>query len=182
MGTRMIASVLVLLLFAGCTTTRPWQSTAGDPATLDAINGYGRKHEARVTLRDGSSFSARQLEVTAGEVRWIDPGSDEAKQVAVGEVREIDFTLPGRGAVQGAGFGLLGGGLAGFLLTVGSSGEYMGPAVVVAATLLFAVLGGCLTALGGADVGAHVIFQAVPSIDGQGSAAVPEFKLLAQRG
>jgi hypothetical protein len=96
----------VMLLFAGCTTTSRLHDATMSPETIDELNRKTAGHEVQVILLD-DRWMVGYLTFSTDSVRVLS-GSGLA-HVPIDHVHAIDIPARRRGALIGAGVGLLAG-------------------------------------------------------------------------
>ena len=103
---RILVGILVPALAMGCSHTLRLGPQAPPESWQKAQQRLeGRK--AEVVLRDGRRFRADGVEVSPEAVVWWEAGSGTRHSVPPGDVEAICYRERGRGALEGAGLGLL---------------------------------------------------------------------------
>ena len=112
----------------------------GSNNELKDLNALAQDHAAYIILTNGQSIKAKELKLTSDSLYYSYYKRSNRRSVAVSEVQEIRFVNRGRGAMQGAGIGLLIGAVGGATLGYSSDGDNYYSAKDMA--LILGVLGG----------------------------------------
>jgi|FaiFalFF_MnMetaG_3_1042247.scaffolds.fasta_scaffold00877_1 hypothetical protein len=105
---RILVGVLLPALAMGCSHT----IRLGPQAPPERWQKAQRRLEGRkaeVVLRDGRRFRADGVEVSPEAVVWWEAGSGTRHSASPGDVEAVCYRDRGRGALEGAGLGLLAG-------------------------------------------------------------------------
>lgn len=129
---------LSCLIISGCSSTVELTS---------AVNAHRRIGAGSVVvqLKSGQEFAGRDLNVRADSTLFIDRKTEDTLRFSTRDIRSVQVTHHGGGAVEGLFLGGLGGGALGFVLSSGlnSSGdEGMGKGLAILTGLLGGGAGG----------------------------------------
>ena len=110
---------LACVLAAGCTTTRQMPTAIEQhvvkPEKLRTLEGVSRERAVTVVTFSGSRHRARNLRIRTDTLLWRHPNRNIPQRMSADDVYAVKWKRYGRGALEGAGIGLLwgmGGGLA----------------------------------------------------------------------
>lgn len=112
MSVRIPGVLVLFLVFAGCTSVRPVDTTGGDAAYSEVNRGV-RGKVARVTLRDGSRMDVVGVRIDADSLSWLDRKANRVDGVPTREVQEVSVVKAGAGALRGLLVGVVVGAAAG---------------------------------------------------------------------
>jgi hypothetical protein len=179
---RLIAALSAALVLVGCAHVRPADPTAAG-VDLDDINAKLAGRVVRVRLVDGTDMLAHNVRVSADSVSmqprmlrdanwWLAP----RRALPISEVGSIEVTRRGRGALEGALFGLGIGGVAGVAIGAATSeGSILSAQEsVILGGLVFGVLGTGLGLIIGVGVGSKDVYDLRRAPDTTGSASPGE--------
>ena len=159
-------AVLALLLgtvLAGCTHTQPLHVSS--PAERAAFNAQAEGTEARIALVDGTPSTGHSVRVAPDVTRWTDLQTGP-RSAPTSEIASIRYVDRGRGALEGAGLGLVGGGLIGGLVGTdgGAEPDEMEVFTVTPEQILlgFAIIGTVIGAVVGMARGHRTIYRVSP--------------------
>lgn len=165
--------LLVVALLGGCTSVRVVDPTT--PSLLDRVNSETDGKAVRLRLTDGREARGTRLVVGPDSVSYVDV-QGRARSLPTTALRQVRIRHPERGALQGAGLGLLGGAAAGGLvgaIVYSESGffTFTRLEVVAISAASLGVLGASLGLTVGRDRGTRRVyrFRHGPPTHGDGS-------------
>ncbi|WP_412062612.1 hypothetical protein [Rubrivirga sp. IMCC45206] len=150
--------LLAAALLAGCTSNRSLDATS--PGAAAEINAQGQRQAALLALASGETTTARHLHVAPDVTTWLDAATGDLRSAPTAEVARIQFRHHGRGALEGAGVGVLLAAVAAgiTLVTYPSNDWFTPPAAAFVVGVVTGVPTTALTASVGAAVGARNVY------------------------
>jgi hypothetical protein len=128
---RMTTLLVVGLAIAsgGCSSSYTVSSTGKPNAEYSyrEMNEELKGRDVKIKLKDGRDISATEAKISDDSVSWVDRRTDEASKVSVREINGIVTKSHSIGALEGIGFGLVGGGGLGAIVgqvAVGNDGAW----------------------------------------------------------
>lgn len=91
-------------------------SSNGERLSFSEFNAAAGREKAKIVFQDDSSLYCQEIVAEPDSTSWLDPTSGIRAAVPTHSIKKIVFTNRIRGALEGAGIGLLAGGGAGFLI------------------------------------------------------------------
>lgn len=162
-GPRMKSFILVLFLVSsGCFQTR--SLTPGSARLRADINGRASEQTVFVMLSWGEVVRAQSFHLAPDVATWLDLEDGTLRSVPASDVVRVQFLNRGRGALEGAGWGLVATGAvaaAAGMYSIVSGDTYFGPAGD--AVIMGVITGPSLVLLGtmgGAIMGSTTSFDA----------------------
>jgi hypothetical protein len=73
------------------------------------MNEELKGQDVKIELKDGRDISAKDVEIANDSVSWIDQETYQTFKTSILEINKIVITSSSIGALEGAGFGLVGG-------------------------------------------------------------------------
>lgn len=117
------------IFFCGCSSTYLVSST-GKPDveySYQEMNEELKGQDVKIELKDGMDISAKDVKISDDSASWVDQQTDEESKSSIREIKKIVMKSHGTGALEGTGFGLVGGGGIGALIgqiTVGNDSDW----------------------------------------------------------
>ncbi|MDG5766805.1 hypothetical protein QA596_04940 [Balneolales bacterium ANBcel1] len=100
-----IAFFLLLWLITGCSTTNTVHRDSPASA-IDEINELSQTREARIRKTDRTLFMGTDLSIRKDTVRWNEMDTEQAKELPLDEVAQIQIIDRNKGARRGLIYGL----------------------------------------------------------------------------
>lgn len=115
MNMRFLPVLLVALVFTGCTQTHQIAQTSDVESeyTFSTVHNTLEGQMVDIELADGRTMPSVALRIVPDSTAWIDLMTDQLRTADTPKLASITHRRPGRGAVQGASFGAVGGSLLG---------------------------------------------------------------------
>jgi hypothetical protein len=115
---KMPLSIIIssTLFFSACTHIRK-------PLVFDDINKMTTGKHANVSLLNGRVLSGSDIQIARDSTFWRDLTTNKKQSIATSEVSNIIIKKSDRGALEGAGLGLLFGGVAGAVIGFASGDD-----------------------------------------------------------
>lgn len=158
----MLALLLGTVL-AGCIHTQSLHVSS--PAERAAFNARAEGTEARIALVDGTTSTGHSVRVAPDVTRWTDPQTGP-RSAPTSEIASIRYVDRGRGALEGAGLGFVGGGLFGGLVGTdgGAEPDEMELFTVTPEQILlgFAIVGTVIGTFVGMARGSRIVYRVSP--------------------
>jgi hypothetical protein len=115
---------LVTILFGlaiflcGCSSSYLVSSTGKPDAeySYQVMNDELKGQDVEIELKDGSDISAKDVKISDDSISWVDQETDVESKASILEINKIVIESSSMGALEGAGFGLVGGAGLGALL------------------------------------------------------------------
>jgi uncharacterized protein YceK len=117
------------ILLSGCSSSYLVSST-GKPNAEYSYQEMNEKligWDVEIELKDGSDISAKDVKISDDSVSWVDKETNAESKASTLEINKIVIESSPIGALEGAGFGLVGGGGLGALvgqIIVGNDSEW----------------------------------------------------------
>lgn len=130
--------ICTCLLASGCSSVVELASTT------DANRKIG-EGAATVRLKSGQDYAGREVSVEEDSTRFVDRDTEDILRFPTQDIRSIQITHHGGGALEGLLFGGLGGGAVGLALGIGmgtSGDEGMGKGLLALTGLAAGTVGG----------------------------------------
>jgi len=127
---KLITILFGLAIFlCGCSSSYLVSSTGKPDAkySYHEMNEELKGQDVEIELKDGRDISAKDVKISDDTVSWVDQQTDQAFKASILEINKIVMKSSSIGALEGAGFGLVGGGGLGALvgqIIVGNHGAW----------------------------------------------------------
>jgi len=147
----------LVIMLIGCTQNRNVRSSTD----YVALTEKSQRQQAIVTFRDQKKMIAKKVRFAPDSTTWVMPVTHKLISIQTTDVSEVRFTKRVKGALQGAGFGLLGGALFGVVAGLSSDeGGFFTPnELAVIGGVYFAALGGIIGLPVGALIGSKEVYH-----------------------
>jgi hypothetical protein len=99
------------ILLSGCSASYLVSSTGkpGAEYSYQEMNEKLKGLDVKIELKDGSDISAKDVKIYDDSVSWVDQESDVESKTSILDINKIVMGSSWLGALEGAGFGLVGG-------------------------------------------------------------------------
>ena len=110
------ALIIFCFLITACSSSYV-VSSSGEDTSVDDFNKFAEGKEAEIILRDYIVPTATNVYLSADSLYWFNSYTKLKASVIKSEIKKVMITDMWRGGLEGAGIGLLSGGVAGLLFS-----------------------------------------------------------------
>ena len=154
-------SLMLTVMLVGCTHNYTVRLRSSEDYA--SLNQRALRKQAIVTLMDGQKLTPNMLRFDPDSTSWFDPNTQRVIAVQTAEVSNVRFVRRGKGAAEGLGIGLLGGGLFGAVIGFASGDDetdcfplcLTAKEKAVLGGIVLGVIGGVLGTLAGVSSGSR---------------------------
>jgi len=127
---KLITILFSLAIFlCGCSSSYLVSSTGKPDAdySYQEMNEELKGEDVKIELKDGMNIFAKDVKISDDSMSWVNQETDEESRASLLDINKIIMKSHGTGALEGTGFGLVGGGGLGALvgqIIVGNHGAW----------------------------------------------------------